>query len=210
MSLTRYDKGPDWAGIPVFADRQVHAARSLCYAAIHERKQGKRVNRVRTRLSFLAMCAVIGIVAVACGRASQDDINNALHITVTATMSEQQIADSTAQAVSEQTTREAAQAALSSPGADGGPVDLASAGDANAGRIAFLQRCQGCHKPAGGGLGPTLAGPDNPAVAFSDQQLVDLLRTGEGHASPPGPLSEVDVNEKQMVDILAFIRQQSK
>ena len=210
MSLTRYDKGPDWAGIPVFADRQVHAARSLCYAAIHERKQGKRVNRVRTRLSFLVMCAAVGVVMVACGRATQDDINNALQITVTATMSEQEIAQGTEQALSEVATREAAGSALSSPGANGGPVDLASAGNATMGRTAFLMRCQGCHSPAGAGAAPALTGPDNPAVALSDQELVDLLRTGEGHSTPPGPLSEVDVNEQQMIDILAFIRQQSK
>jgi mono/diheme cytochrome c family protein len=169
------------------------------------------VNRVRARLSFLAMCAAIGIVAVACGRASQDDINNALNITVTATMSEQEIAQSTEQALAEVETREAAAASLSSPGADGGaPVDLASAGNPLMGRTAFLMRCQGCHTPAGTGAGPALAGPDNPAVALSDQALVDLLRTGEGHSTPPGPLSEVDVNEQQMIDIIAFIRQQSQ
>jgi mono/diheme cytochrome c family protein len=166
--------------------------------------------QLRARLSFLVMCGIVAVVAVACGRASQDDINNALQITVTATLSDQQIADNTAVAVADQATRDAAQAALSSPGANGGPVDLASAGNPLMGRTAFLQRCQGCHKPAGGGIGPALAGPDNPAVALTDQQLVDLLRTGEGHASPPGPLSEVDVNEAQMVDIIAFIRQQSK
>lgn len=169
------------------------------------------MNRVRTRLSFLAMCAAIAIVAVACGRATQDDINSALNITVTATMSEADVAQETAQAAADIETREAAASALSSPGADGGaPVDLASAGNPLMGRTAFLMRCQGCHTPAGTGAGPALAGPDNPAVALSDQELVDLLRTGEGHASPPGPLSEVDVNEQQMVDILAFIRDQSK
>jgi mono/diheme cytochrome c family protein len=156
------------------------------------------------------MCAVIGVVAVACGRATQDDINNALQITVTATMSEQEIAQGTEQALADIETREAAAAALSSPGADGAPVDLASAGNPTMGRTAFLMRCQGCHTPAGTGAGPALSGPDNPAVALSDQALVDLLRTGEGHSTPPGPLSEVDVNEQQMIDILAFIRQQSK
>jgi mono/diheme cytochrome c family protein len=169
------------------------------------------VTQVRARFSFLAMCAVIAVVAVACGRASEEDINNALNITPTPTLSTQQVAEQTAAAQSEQSTREAAQAALASPGAAGSAVvDLASAGNPNTGRIAFLQRCQSCHRPGGGGAGPDLSGPNNPAVALTDQQIVDLLRTGEGHAAPPGPLSEVDLNEKQMVDILAFIRQQSK
>src|SRR5688500_7698663 len=99
MSSTKYDDGPDRAGLPNSAWARLHAPRLLCYAAIREREQGKRVKRVRTRLSFLAMCAVIGVVAVACGRASQDDINSALQITVTATMSEQEIAQGTEQAL---------------------------------------------------------------------------------------------------------------
>lgn len=210
MSSLELTNCPDRVILPYTARSQVHTLRLLWYAAIYEREQGKRVIRVRTRLSFLAMCATIGIVAVACGRASQDDINNALNITVTATMSEQEIAQSTEQAESELATQQAAQSSLSSPGADGAAVDLASAGNATMGRTAFLMRCQGCHVPAGTGAGPALSGPDNPAVALSDQELVDLLRTGEGHANPPGPLSEVDVNEQQMIDILAFIRQQSK
>jgi len=156
------------------------------------------------------MCGVIAVVVVACGRASEEDINNALNITPTPTLSTQQIADQTAAAQSEASTREAAQAALSSPGAEGSAVvDLASAGNPTLGRTAFLMRCQGCHTP-GGQPAPALSGPGNPATKYTDEQLVQLLRTGEGHATPPGPLSVVDVNEKQMIDILAFIRQQSK
>jgi mono/diheme cytochrome c family protein len=161
-------------------------------------------------LSFLVMCAIVGVVAVACGRASKEEIDSALGITPTATLSQQQVAENTAAAVSQEETRAAAQASLSSPGADGGPVDLAAAGNATAGRINFLQRCQTCHRPGGAGPAPELAGPDNPSVALSDQEIVDLVRTGEGHASPPGPLTEVDISEQQMLDILAFIREQSK
>lgn len=156
------------------------------------------------------ICAIVGVIAVACGRASPADIDSALGITPSATLSEQQVADSTAAAIAEAETRTAAQAALSSPGAAGGPVDFASAGNPLAGRTAFNGRCIGCHKVGGAGLGPELAGPDNPAVALTDQQIIDLVRTGEGHASPPGPLTEVDINEQQMIDILAFIREQSK
>ena len=172
--------------------------------------QGTPVARLRTRLSFLVMCALVGVIAVACGRASKEDIDSALGITPTATLSEQQVADSTAAAASREETRAAAQAALSSPGANGGPVDLASAGNPTLGRTQFLQRCQTCHRPGGAGPAPELKGPDNPTVALSDQQIVDLIRTGVGHATPPGPLTEIDISQKQMIDILAFIRDQSK
>ena len=126
------------------------------------------------------MCGLVALVMVACGRATQEDIDNALNITPTTTLSAEQVAQNTAAAVSEEETRTAAQAALASPGADGAPVDLASAGNPTMGRTAFLMRCQGCHNPAGAGAAPALAGPDNPATALSDQELVDLLRTGEG------------------------------
>lgn len=168
------------------------------------------MQQVRTRFSFLAMVALVAVIAVACGRASPDDIDNALGITSTATLSEADVAQLTAEAVSAQETREAAAAAIGSPGSGDGPVDLAAAGNPLMGRTAFQQRCVGCHRVGGAGPAPELSGPDNPAVAYSDQELVDLLRTGEGHASPPGPLSEVDVNEQQMLNILAYIREQSK
>jgi mono/diheme cytochrome c family protein len=170
------------------------------------------VQQVRTRFSFLVMALLVSVIAVACGRASPDDIDNALGITSTATLSEADVAQLTAQAEADQQTREAAQAALASPGAGGGggDIDLASAGNPVQGRTAFLQRCQSCHRPGGAGPAPELAGPGNPATNYSDQELVDLLRTGEGHATPPGPLNEVAVNEAQMINILAFIREQSE
>ena len=170
------------------------------------------MQKVRTRFSFLAMVVLIAIIAVACGRASPADIDEALGITSTATLSEADVAQLTQEAISEQETREAAQEQLlsGSPPADGSPVDLASAGDPVAGRTAYLQRCQSCHKPGGAGPAPDLTGPDSPAAQYSDAELVELLRTGEGHADPPGPLDEVAVNEKQMLNILAYIREQSK
>lgn len=170
------------------------------------------MQKVRTRFSFLAMVVLVAIIAVACGRASPEDIDEALGITSTATLSEADVAQLTQEAINEQETREAAQASLQSgsPVAGGSPVDLASAGDPVAGRTAFLQRCQSCHRPGGAGPAPELVGPNNPATQYSDAELVEMLRTGEGHADPPGPLDEVAVNEQQMLNILAYIRQQSE
>jgi mono/diheme cytochrome c family protein len=118
------------------------------------------------------------------------------------------MAQLTSEAASAAETREAAQSALASPGA--GSVDLALAGDPITGRTVFMQRCQSCHRPGGAGLAPDLTGASNPTINYSDQELVDLLRTGEGHATPPGPMNEVALNEQQLINILAFIREQSE
>ena len=168
------------------------------------------MKQVRTRLSFLVMCGLITVVAVACGRASDDDIYQALGVTPTPTLSDQQIADQTAAAVSDEETQVAlATALVASPVDGGGGVDLASAGNPVAGRTAFLQRCQSCHRPGGAGPAPELAGPSNPAVELTDQEIVDLVRTGEGHGGTVA-FDEVAIREQQLIDVLAFIREQSK
>jgi mono/diheme cytochrome c family protein len=168
------------------------------------------VKQVRTRLSFLVMCGLIAVVAVACGRASDEDIYQALGVTPTPTLSEQQIADQTAVAVAEDETRVAAQTAIAASPVEGGEgADLASAGNPVLGRTAFLQRCQSCHRPGGAGPAPELAGPSNPAVELTDQEIVDLVRTGEGHGDTL-PFDEVAIREQQLIDVLAFIREQSK
>src|SRR5829696_2800462 len=53
---------------------------------------------MRTRLTFLVATLGIAVIAVACGRASQADIDSALGITPTATLSADQIATGTANA----------------------------------------------------------------------------------------------------------------
>lgn len=168
------------------------------------------VTQVRTRLSFLMMCGLIAVIAVACGRASQDEVYQALGITPTPTLSEQQIADNTAVAVAEAETEVAVETALAaSPVDGGGGANLAAAGDPVAGRIAFQQRCIGCHRVGGAGPGPELAGPGNPATALTDQEIIDLVRTGEGHGETV-PFDEVAIREDQLIDVLAFIREQSE
>ena len=92
----------------------------------------------------------------------------------------------------------------------GSPVAIALAGDVVQGRTQYQLRCLNCHRPNNAVSAPVLAGPDNPAVELSDQQLIDLVRTAEGHATPPGPLTEVTISERQLINIIAFIRDQSK
>lgn len=162
---------------------------------------------MRRRLSFLVATIAVAFIAVACGRASPKEINSALGITPTATLSAEMIATGTAEADIAQQTRTAAIAAAD---AGGSPVSLALTGDVVQGRTQYQLRCLNCHRANNNVNAPVLSGPDNPATQLSDQALIDLVRTGEGHATPPGPLNEVTISERQLINIIAFIRDQSK
>jgi mono/diheme cytochrome c family protein len=164
---------------------------------------------MRTRLSFLVVVLGLAVVAVACGRASDEDILSALGITPTATFSAEQMATGTAAALIEEQTRTAAIAEIES-GSSGSPVSLAAAGDVVQGRTQFQVRCARCHQPSGASTGPALAGAGNAASTYTDQELFDLVRTGNGHATPPGPLTAVTISDRQLINIIAFIRDQSK
>ncbi len=158
----------------------------------------------RSRASFLAMCIVLSIVVVACGRASQQEIDEALGSTPT--MTDELKVQETNEAVVADQTRAAAQAHLATPGNEGS-VDIASTGNPTLGKTTFTQRCMGCHKA--GGMGPDLSGPSSPVNSLTDQQIIDLLRTGEGH-TPPGPLTTVDISDSNMPNLLAYLREQAK
>lgn len=164
---------------------------------------------MRRRLAFLVMTIAIAVVAVACGRASQNQIDAALGITPTVTLSAADMATGTSQAVITLATRQAAIASLASPGSGGSPVSFAAAGDIVQGRTQFMIRCQQCHQPSGAGRAPALKGPNNPAVALTDEGLRELVRSGVGHAAPPGPLNEVAISDRQLINIIAYIRDQS-
>lgn len=162
---------------------------------------------MRTRARFFFMAVIISFAAAACGRASQKDIDSALHITPTATLSADQIVTSTAVAAAKEATRQAAIAALSSPGAgNDSNVSLAAAGDVAAGQTQFLNRCQACHRPAGNGRGPALTGAQAKPIALTDEQLRELIRTGKGHSTPPGAYSTVDISDRNLINIIAYIR----
>src|SRR5690349_2411175 len=150
---------------------------------------------MRKRLSLLLVTLAVAVVAVACGRASQKEIDAALHITPSATLSVAQIATGTADAANAAQTRTAARAALSSPGS------LAALGDVTAGQRSFNTYCSRCHRPAGNGPAPALAGAGNPATKYTDEQLQALVRTGEGHAKPPGALTSVTIPDSSLINI---------
>jgi mono/diheme cytochrome c family protein len=144
---------------------------------------------MRTRLFFLVAIMGVAVVAVACGRASQADIDSALGITPTATFSAEQIATGTANAALAQES---------------------GAGDVAQGKIQYQLRCLNCHRANNTMNAPVLSGPDNPAIQYTDAELEALIRTGQGHSTPPGPLNEVTISESQLTNIIAYIRDQSE
>ena len=161
------------------------------------------------RGSWLVAVIALATLAVACGRATEDDINSALGITPTPTMSADQAATATAEAEAN-----AAQAAAMAGGAS--PADaamddtnLAALGNVMLGRTGFAVQCQRCHSPAGTGVADALSGENNPAAALSDVELYNLIADGTNHGADvggPGPLATL--TDKQIYDLIAFVRSQ--
>jgi mono/diheme cytochrome c family protein len=147
------------------------------------------------------MSLLIVLVVAACGRASEEEINELLGIVPTPTLSDEQIAMATEQAAAEASAIAAGASPVIASGFD------ASAGDVTLGRQQFTFQCQQCHRADGGGTGPALAGAGNPAVALSDDEIATLVR--EGHATVPG-FSVNRLSDRQLAGIIAFIRQQSE
>jgi mono/diheme cytochrome c family protein len=137
----------------------------------------------------------VALTLAACGRATDEQINQALGITPTATMSAEQVAESTAEASATAAARELA---LASPAAGGAAV----AGDVAAGKRQFDYWCINCHSP--GGSGPNVLEAGSPGSSVDPDALLAILRDGEGH-SPPGPFKDTDISDKQVVDIAAYL-----
>ncbi|HET9662399.1 MAG TPA: cytochrome c [Thermomicrobiales bacterium] len=160
---------------------------------------------MRKRGSILAITFLsVLIVVVACGRASEDDINNALGIEPTATLSDEQIAQATK-------ASEAAASAIASgaspAAADSGIAAIMQLGDITLGQQRFSFQCIACHKADGTGPGPALTGPDSPVVDMTDEQVYALVRDGAGHTGQQ-PVSTVIMSDKQLASIILYIRDQ--
>lgn len=157
---------------------------------------------MRKRGSILAISFLtVLIVAAACGRASEQDINNALGIKPTATLSGEQIAQATKAADVEAS----AIAAGASP--PSGEAVAMTQGDVTLGQQQFQFQCAACHQANGSGRGPALTGPKSPAVAMTDEQLFDLVRNGTGHTGQQ-PVSTVRLSDRQLASIIVYIRAQ--
>ena len=155
------------------------------------------VKPVRRRFTLLFTVVAIALIGAACGRATEDQINQALGITPTATASAEQIAAATEAASA---TAAARQLAASSPGA-------ASLGDVTQGSRQFNTWCSGCHGP--GGPGPDIRSPGSPGASVSADSLLPLVREGVGHANPPGPYLPTEISDDQIADIAAYLNSEA-
>jgi mono/diheme cytochrome c family protein len=145
--------------------------------------------------------------AVACGRASETDINAALGITPSPTMSADDMATSTAQA-SENATRVAGGGSgVDTAGED--TTNLAVLGNPLIGRTSFLSNCTGCHVANGSGVAAPVPGASGMAALLTDMQIYNVIREGTGHGTDiGGPGARANLTDKQIYDMIAFIRNQ--
>jgi mono/diheme cytochrome c family protein len=156
--------------------------------------------RMRKRATLLVAIIGIAIIAVACGRASEDEINQALGITPTPTQSAGDIATATARAAEAATQQALAQAS-------GSPAAVAQ-GDITQGRNFYRITCSQCHRPDGSGRGPALAIPDSPILAYTTEEFAAFLR---GEPSPGGivhsrpPYTTAELSEERVADIYAYL-----
>src|SRR4051794_15058632 len=102
------------------------------------------MNGVRRKSMLLFSVLAIALVAAGCGRASEEQINQALGITPTATFSAEQVKVASAAASA---TAAGRVVAASSPGA-------VALGDVTRGARQFDTWCSACHGP--GGAGPDI------------------------------------------------------
>jgi len=155
---------------------------------------------VHQRFVLLVSLITIALGAAACGRATEDQINQALGITPTATQSAEQIAAATEAASA---TAAARQLAASSPGAG-------VLGDVTQGSRQFQTWCSGCHGP--GGQGPDIRSPGSPGETVTAESLLALVREAVGHPEPPDPpgvYTTTEITDKQVADLAAYLRDQS-
>jgi mono/diheme cytochrome c family protein len=146
---------------------------------------------------MLLIVVTIALGVAACGRATDEQIDQALGITPTPTPSAGDLATSTAQA---EATEEARLAALASPQGETAAVAL---GDVTRGRTQFLTNCMGCHGP--GSRGPNLLQAGGPGTGMTPERMMAVVRDGEGHPDPPGPYPQSRVADSAIRDITAYV-----
>lgn len=137
----------------------------------------------------LATVAVL-LLVVACGRATEEQIEQALGITPTATADPDEEARAT----------------------DGVAADVATPADSNAGiaalgRTKFQFNCQTCHSATGSA--PDLLAPGGVGADLDYATLYSILREGEGHSPSPGPYETFVLTDADIANIGAYLREQA-
>jgi mono/diheme cytochrome c family protein len=130
------------------------------------------------------------LLVVACGRASQEQIDQALGITPEPTSSATEIAQAD----------DAGASAVASPADE-------HAGIAALGRTKFQFNCQVCHSATG--TAPNLLEPGGPYADLDYATLYPIVREGEGHSPSPGPIAEFKLTDDDLANIAAYVREQA-
>ena len=150
--------------------------------------------RMRYRPFLLVTTLVLAVGLMACGRATEEQINQALGITPTPTPSPEEIASATAAAAATELAQLTEEAA---------PQGAPLRGDVTRGQMQFMTQCSGCHGP--GGQGGNILEPGGPGAEVSSESLLPLIREGVGH---PEDLvfSATEITDSQVENLAAFIR----
>jgi mono/diheme cytochrome c family protein len=149
---------------------------------------------------LLLTIAVVAVGLAACGRASPEQINQALGITPTPTLSAEQMATATAAPGATAAARTALAQTAGTPGGEVAPL-----GDVRRGQVAFLTNCTACHRGPAARGGDLLA-PGGAGAAVTFETLLPLVRQGDGHPTPPGPVPVTKLDDADIQDLVAFIR----
>jgi mono/diheme cytochrome c family protein len=147
--------------------------------------------RFRQRSAFLVVIA-FALIAVACGRATDEQIDQALGITPAPTESATEVAASGDVAMA---------SAVASPADD-------HAGVAALGRTKFQFNCQVCHSATG--TAPDLLVKGGPYADLDYATLYPIVRDGAGgHTPRPGPIPTFKLTDDDIANIAAYIREQA-
>lgn len=157
------------------------------------------MSSVRQRGAGLVALLFITAVLVACGRASPQEIDQALGITPPPTGDPALAARETA------TAEMPASAVAAGDGSPAGEGQATLTGNAALGRTSYQFRCATCHRA--GGTAPDLLAAGGVGAGMTFDELYPIVREGENH--PPGPQQEFAITDQDIANIAALIQQQA-
>ncbi|MEZ4625892.1 MAG: hypothetical protein R2843_14115 [Thermomicrobiales bacterium] len=160
----------------------------------------------RRRAYWLIAVMGLAISPLRADALSEDDINAALGITPTATMSADDIATATQESIENATRVAESGGGIDSAAND--TTDLAALGNPLIGRTGFLSNCTGCHVANGSGSALPVPGENGIAAPLTDMQIYNDSRRRESRRgcrrAGRAPISPTS----RSYDTIAFIRSQ--